>query len=307
MLPAGDGARLLTFGGGYYTIIRQKQRMICGCVPRTENKMGRASVFENRKWVPLFAGSAALSWACAFPLIKLGGRSFAVPRGKTRWQLVLFGLVNTALHYFFFYLGVSNSPGGRASILDSLGTFLLILAAAVVFREKLTLRSIFGCLLGFSGIVLINLGSTAGQFTLSGDGMLLCSSVCAMVGGLLTRVVTRKMDPLVATGHSLALGGALLIPAGLLMGAHPVGVHLKGLLILAALVAVSAVGFSFYNQLLRYHPVGQIAIYNAFIPVLGVVLSCLLLGEPFSWRYLLSGALVTVGICAVNLPGKGKN
>lgn len=200
--------------------------------------MGRASVFENRKWVPLFAGSAALSWACAFPLIKLGladfgiagtdtggkalfagarfllaglvvlavaklcGRFFAVPRGKTRWQLVLFGLVNTALHYFFFYLGVSNSPGGRASILDSLGTFLLILAA---------------------------------------------------------------------------------------------------------LVAVSAVGFSFYNQLLRYHPVGQIAIYNAFIPVLGVVLSCLLLGEPFSWRYLLSGALVTVGICAVNLPGKGKN
>lgn len=245
--------------------------------------MPKASVFENRKWVPLFAGSAALSWACAFPLIKLGladfgiagtdtggkalfagarfllaglvvlavaklcGRSFAVPRGKTRWQLVLFGLVNTALHYFFFYLGVSNSPGGRASILDSLGTFLL------------------------------------------------------------TRVVTRKMDPLVATGHSLALGGALLIPAGLLMGAHPVGIHLKGLLILAALVAVSAVGFSFYNQLLRCHPVGQIAIYNAFIPVLGVVLSCLLLGEPFSWRYLLSGALVTVGICAVNLPGKGKN
>lgn len=304
--------------------------------------MGRASVFENRKWVLLFAGSAALSWACAFPLIKLGladfgiagtdiggkalfagarfllaglvvlavaklcGRSFAVPRGKTRWQLVLFGLVNTALHYFFFYLGVSNSPGGRASILDSLGTFLLILAAAVVFREKLTLRSIFGCLLGFSGIVLINLGSTAGQFTLSGDGMLLCSSVCAMAGGLLTRVVTRKMDPLVATGHSLALGGALLIPAGLLMGAHPVGIHLKGLLILAALVAVSAVGFSFYNQLLRYHPVGQIAIYNAFIPVLGVVLSCLLLGEPFSWRYLLSGALVTVGICAVNLPAKAR-
>ena len=75
---------------------------------------------------------------------------------------------------------------------------------------------------------------------------------------------------------------------------------------LAALVAVSAVGFSFYNQLLRYHPVGQIAIYNAFIPVLGVVLSCLLLGEPFSWRYLLSGALVTVGICAANLPAKAR-
>ena len=36
------------------------------------------------------------------------------------------------------------------------------------------------------------------------------------------------------------------------------------------------------------------------------LLSCLLLGEPFSWRYLLSGALVTVGICAVNLPAKAR-
>ena len=40
--------------------------------------MGRASVFENRKWVPLFAGSAALSWACAFPLIKLGLADFGI-------------------------------------------------------------------------------------------------------------------------------------------------------------------------------------------------------------------------------------
>ena len=40
--------------------------------------MGRASVFENRKWVPLFAGSAALSWACAFPLIKLGLADFGM-------------------------------------------------------------------------------------------------------------------------------------------------------------------------------------------------------------------------------------
>lgn len=302
--------------------------------------MGQASVFENRKWVPLFAGSAAFSWACAFPLIKLGladfaiagtdtggktlfagvrfllaglavlviaklcGRSFTVPNGKVRGQLVLFGIVNTALHYFFFYIGVSNSPGGRASILDSLGTFLLIIAACVVFKEKLTLQKSLGCLLGLGGIVLINLGSTAGRFTLNGDGMLVCSSVCAMAGGLLTRVVTRKMDPLVATGHSLALGGALLVPAGLLSGARLVQINLHGILVLTALVTVSAVGFSFYNQLLRYHPVGQIAIYNAFIPVMGVVLSCLLLGEPFSLRYLVSGALVTAGICAVNLPAK---
>ena len=53
--------------------------------------MGRASVFENRKWVPLFAGSAALSWACAFPLIKLGLADFGIAGTDTGGKALFAG------------------------------------------------------------------------------------------------------------------------------------------------------------------------------------------------------------------------
>lgn len=299
------------------------------------------SPFQNKYLVPVFASLAALAWASAFPLIKLGlqyfsiagedtgsktlfagvrfflagllvlliakctGRSFAVG-GKRAWGwLLLFGIVNTALHYFFFYLGLSNSTGSRSAILDSLGTFLLIFFACLFFRdEKLTTRKTIGCLLGFGGILLINTGTAlndSGAFTLLGDGMILCSALCAAFGGILTRIVTRKTDALVATGYSLAIGGALLMAAGWIWGGRLTVFNSRGFFVLFLLILVSAVGFSLYNQLLSLNPVGEIAIYNALIPVLGVVLSCILLKEPFSAKYLLAGILVAAGICVVNM------
>ena len=39
---------------------------------------------------------------------------------------LLLGLVNTALHYFCYYIGLSNLTGSRSAVIDSLSSFLLI-------------------------------------------------------------------------------------------------------------------------------------------------------------------------------------
>ncbi|MGM9584607.1 MAG: EamA family transporter, partial [Faecousia sp.] len=75
-----------------------------------------------------------------------------------------------------------------------------------------------------------------------------------------------------------------------------------GIPILALLILISAVCFGIYNTLLTYHPISKIAIYNALIPVLGVVFSSLLLGEPFLWQYVVAGGMVAVGIIFLVMP-----
>lgn len=300
----------------------------------------KTNPFQNKYLVPVFASTAALAWAAAFPLIKMGISYFSIAPndtgaktlfagirfffagvlvliisaathrnfkigGKKQWgMMVLFGIVNTALHYFFFYLGLSNSTGSRSAILDSLGTFLLIIFACIFFKgEKMTLKKIIGCLLGFGGILLVNAGSSlqeSGAFTLKGDGMIICSALCAAFGGILTRIVTEKSDALVATGYSLSIGGGLLIIAGAAMGGKLTEITLGGIIVLILLILVSSLGFSLYNQLISLNPVGEVAIYNALIPVMGVILSCLLLKEPFSAKYIAAGIMVTAGICVVN-------
>ena len=299
------------------------------------------SIFQHPVWVVVFALTAAIAWGWAFPLIKLGfnafeitadmtgskmlfagirfavaglivllvarsnGRSFKTSR-LIDWRFIIaFALMNTALHYFFFYIGMSHSAGSRAAILNSLSTFLVVLLACACFKsDKLTYSKILGCVVGFCGILTLNLGGAeSGQFTWLGDGMIILNAICGAISNLMTRGLSRRVDVFVGTGYSLLIGGLLLLVAGLAFGGTLPNVNLFGILCLLLLIAISAIGFALYNKLLSCNPVGKVAIYNSLIPIVGAVTSCLCLGETFHYKYIIAGGLAASGIYIIN---KGK-
>jgi len=302
----------------------------------------RTSIFQRPAWVVVFALTAAIAWGWAFPLIKIGfnafgittdmtgckmlfagirfaaaglivlsvargsGRSFRMDIKKDWWFFLAFALMNTTLHYFFFYVGMSHSEGSRAAILNSLSTFLVVLLACACFKsDKLTSRKILGCAVGFSGILALNLGGTeSGQFTWLGDGMIILNAICGACANLMTRGLSRRVDVFVGTGYSLTIGGLLLIIPGLAFGGILPNVNILGIVCLLLLIAISAIGFALYNKLLSLNPVGKVAIYNSLIPIVGAVTSCLCLGETFHAKYVLAGGLAALGIYIIN---KGRN
>ena len=294
--------------------------------------------FFGGKAAPILAACCAILWSCAFPLIKTGLSEFAISSDDTFSQmlfagvrfiaagfcvllispasgkrsaaekksvpiLLLFGLVNTALHYLFFYVGLSASTGSRSAVIDSMSTFILIAVSGIVFPDdKFTRRKLFGCILGICGIITIYIGKgdLSGELTLRGDGMMIMSALFSACGGLLTRTALKKTDPFYATGISLAFGGLLLSGSGLFFGGRFGAFTLKGLMILSALIFISAAGFAVYNRLICENPISRIAIFNSLIPLMGIVLSCLFLGEPFDIRYIAAGLLSAAGIFTVN-------
>lgn len=301
-------------------------------------KNSNISIFQKPAWVVLFALTAAIAWGWAYPLIKLGfeewgitqsmtgskmlfagirfalsgfivliiafgaKRDFRVSRSKDWLYILLFSLMNTTIHYAFFYIGLSYSEGSRASILNSLGVFMLVLLACIFFKsDKLTLPKVIGCVVGFAGIVVLNIGGNdSGEFTMLGDGMIILNALCSAIAGLMTRGLGRRVDIFVGTGYSLALGGLLLIVPALFMGASLPCITPMGLLILLLLIIISSLGFTLYNKLLSCNPVGRIAIFNSLIPVVGVITSCLCLSEPFYITYVIATILAATGIYIIN-------
>ena len=299
------------------------------------------NIFTRPLWVSVFALTAAISWGWAYPLIKLGFEEFQIlpdmtgnkilfaglrfflsgvillaiaratkrsfrPHGSHSWSyLFIFTLLNTTFHYAFFYIGLSHSDGARAAILNSLGVFVLVLLACAIFpSDKLTKRKILGCLLGFVGILMLNLGSAqTSDFSFLGDGMIVLNALCSAFASLMTRGVCKRIDIFVGTGYSLGLGGGMLILIGLYLGGTLPTVTLWGLIILLLLTIISALGFALYNNLLRHNPIGKIAIYNSLIPVVGALTSCLCLDEPFYAKYAIAVVLAAGGIYIIN---KGK-
>lgn len=303
--------------------------------------MKKTSIFQHPVWVVVFALIAAIAWGWAYPLIKLGFEEFGITSAMTGskmlfagvrfmlsglivlaiakatnrdfrvktpsgWRYVLlFSLMNTTLHYACFYIGLSHSEGSRAAILNSLGVFMLVVLACAFFKsDKLTWRKILGCVIGFTGILILNIGSgKSGQFTWLGDGMIILNALCSAIAGLMTRGLSRRVDVFVGTGYSLAIGGLLLILPGLWMqGAFP-EITGMGILILGLLIGISTLGFTLYNKLLSCNPVGKVAIFNSLIPVVGAITSCIFLHEPFYGKYAIAAILATTGIYIIN---KGK-
>lgn len=301
----------------------------------------KKSIFQRPAWVVALALTAAIAWGWAYPLIKLGFAEFDITQAMTgskmlfagiRFSLsglivlaiaactkrkfrpakpidwgyiLLFALLNTTLHYTFFYIGLSYSEGARAAILNSLGTFLLVVLACLFFKtDRLTLRKVIGCIIGITGILILNVGNaSSGRFTWMSDGMIILNALCSAFAGLMTRGLSRRVDVFVGTGYSLALGGVLLIIPSLFMGGTLPHITMLGIVILMLLIGISALGFTLYNKLLSCNPVGKVAIFNSLIPVVGAITSCLCLGEPFYGKYVIAALLAMTGIYIIN---KGK-
>ena len=309
-----------------------------GSVKKTViNGQDRPGLFQRPLWVSLFALTAAVGWGWAYPLIKLGmvafgigahmtgskmlfaglrfflsglivlavaggsHRRFGLRKGSDVWFVLAYALLNTTLHYAFFYFGLSHNAGARSAILNSLSVFMVVILACVFFRsDRMTWRKATGCAVGFLGILTLNLGGkTTGGFTLLGDGMIILNALCGAGASLLTRGLGRRVDVVVGTGYSLAVGGVLLMVPAVMAGCRLPVVTPRGVVILLLLVAISSVGFSLYNKLLSCNPVGKVAIFNSLIPVVGAVTSCICLGEPFYWKYVAAGTLAAAGICII--------
>lgn len=298
--------------------------------------MENKNIFQKKQFVVLFALIAMFAWGCAYPFIKLGMKEWNIANddaggkmlfagvrftaagiftlGIAKWKgqpvfvkgkqdfamLFLFGLINTALHYYFFYSGLAYCEGGKASIINALSPFLLIILATIIFKEKVTKKKALGCVLGFLGIIIVNYGTSLDGFSFNGEGMIILNCICSAFGGILTRIVTKRVPAITATGYSLSLGGILLMGTGVLTGGRFTGVTIWGILLLLGLITISMVGFILYNQLICYNEISEIAIFNALIPVFGTLMSCILLKENFGINHLLGLICTSIGILTIH-------
>ena len=296
-----------------------------------------------RKTVVVWLGAliCCALWGSAFPFIKIGYRLFEIPATDTGTQILFAGmrfslagiltiilgsilsgkvlipqkssmpkifklcLLQTVIQYFFFYVGLANTSGVKASIIESVNVFAAIFIASLMFhQEKLTARKMIGSLSGFAGVVLVNIsgGSLDAGFKLLGEGAIMLSAVSYAFSSVLIKSYSKEENPVVLSGYQFVAGGIVMILIGILMGGQLSVVSAQGIGVLVYLAMVSAVAYSLWGILLKYNPVSRVTIFGFMNPVFGVILSAVLLGESntLGVTCLISLVLVSVGIYVVN-------
>lgn len=257
----------------------------------------------------LFAGCRfTLAGVLAILLGSLLERKWMLPKRSSFGKIGKLALIQTVAQYVFFYVGLAHTTGVKASIIGGMNVFVAILAASLLFRQEvLTARKILGSLIGFAGVVLVNLGGEKIEleFAWNGEGFIALSTIAYAFSSVLLKRYAKEEKPVVLSGCQFFAGGLLMIVCGLLLGGKIQAVTGAGLAMLGYLGLLSAVAYSLWGILLNYNPVSRVTVFGLMNPVFGVIFSALFLREGDSLDMACFGALflVCAGIFLVNAKG----
>ena len=234
------------------------------------------------------------------------GRSFKIKKEQIR-QLFVISIIFT-IQLSFFYLGLSKSNASRGTLLANFQPFFtLFLAHFFIPGDQITRRKIMGILMGFAGVAFVFLekkGVTSDFNT--GDTMILTAAFLWACNAVYTKRIISAFQPFQITLFPMVFSVPLFFLGGMVWD-HPMITSINGKIIGAMVyqsLVTASFGFVVWNSLLQKY--GAVALHSFIfiMPITGVLLGGLILGEPITANILIAMLLIVAGILIIHFRQK---
>ena len=237
-----------------------------------------------------FAASLSL---LGVQLVRDGGRIFRTYDVRGYMSMAGLGFLGLFLYSGLYYYGLSQLTSQEACLLNYLWPMMIVLFAALLLGERITLRTAVALLLSFSGVVVLTLG---GEGSAEGNGLLgtaacLLAALCYGLFCVLNK--RRNIDQTVMMIMAWGVTAVCSLPVTLLTEewVTPMWTQWIGLLWLG--VFIDAVGYLWWAMALQEaRDAATVANLAYAVPLLSLVVSAITLGEEMSGAAV--GALVLI-------------
>lgn len=226
-----------------------------------------------------------------------------LPRDRrTLADLLVLAVFNVVVPFTLISWGEQSISSGVASILNATMPLFTILVASITIGESVTPSRLTGIAVSFAGVVIVvsrnvEASNFAGELAVAATA---CSYAVATVYA--RRRVGHLRPMTIALGQ---VGLALPIVAfAALVVEHPWTVPLRPQPILATLwlgALGSAVAYLISFRLLARWDATRTSLVTYLLPIVGVTLGAVVLGEQVDGRVIVGAALVIGGVALVNL------
>lgn len=250
-------------------------------------------------WRTVVSGAVLLPWLVRdLRRGKIGMR--ALP------ALAMLGFLAFVVAKALGYWGVNLSTGLNASLLTSVEPLLTMVLARMWLREAFTRRKLWGLALGSGGAyLLIARGLRLPDFSAAGvlgDLLFVAGLVMEALYSVWGKATLQRHSPLTVTAATIVAAAVIWIPVLAVDGAQngwdaPGWVGIGAVLYMALGCTVIAYLAWFYA--LTHMEAGVAGMSILLQPLVGVLLSAMLLNERLPPAALLGGALVVTGLYLV--------
>ena len=232
----------------------------------------------------------------------------SIPFKMPVWiQLFVLGFFGFCIHNYLMFAALEHTEAGKGAIINGAIPAIVMILNYLFYRQKITLLSLLGVILSVSGVVLVvtegkiynllNLNINKGEFMF----------LIAIMGWSLYSVIARPLletyRAIWVTAYSCLAGGILMLPLlGLNLGptlellSDPFVV----LILLIQGVLTMGLGFLWYYEGIKSMGPVSASMYLNLIPIFGVFLALITIGEVPSLPVVVGGVAVIFGVLMTN-------
>lgn len=242
-----------------------------------------------------------LRFAILLPLL------LVLKRPALPWRKILAigALINMGQFAFLFAALRADATAGLASLLIQTQAPLTILLSFLVFGERITTAQSLGLAVAVAGLAIFA-ANAGGNVTALGLVLILCGAFSWSLGNLVLKrtgpvntlalfVWASLVPPLPMLALSRAVEGPS--PLATIAALPPEG----WAAVVYVAIASTVLGYSLWGALLARHPAAHVTPFALLVPVVGIAVAAIVLGErpdPLDW---LGGAVILTGLALLQL------
>ena len=280
------------------------------CVPVLWGGTFIAGRIVSGQLPPATAGFLRYVLACVALLVVLhfseGLRALGQLSKRQMLGTVALGATGILAYNLLFFHALALLPAGRTSLIVALNPVVTLLLATVLLGDRMSRLRWLGIALALVGVwIVVTRGELVQLLASVGLGELsMFGAVCAWaVYTLLGRKLLQGLSPVVVTLWASLWGmlflGLVAAPEVAQLQAAAFTPQVAASLLYLGVFG-TAVAFVWYYEGIRKLGTARTVVFNNLVPVFGVLLGWLILGEPLSLSLLVGGSLAIAGVFLVN-------
>lgn len=234
-------------------------------------------------------------------IVYLRRAKLRMPNRSEAIRLMSVGLLGFGVSVGAQFVGTDLSNAINGALVTSASPAFILIFAAIILREKLTMQRIAAVALATIGVLVI-LDLSKADFSSAAFVGNLALAAAALTWGLfsvLLKKVSSEMDTMVVTLFGFAGGLFLTIPAAAVeltqrsIGTIDGGVIL-GILYLGVVSTAGAMWF--WNQAFTLVDASVASLFFFAQPLVGAILGVVILGQEMTSSLLIGGVLIGLGV-----------
>jgi drug/metabolite transporter (DMT)-like permease len=202
---------------------------------------------------------------------------------------------------FLQNIGLEYTTASVSSVLQSTTPVFTLMLSFAFLKENFGWREILGVIVGMTGVTLLSTGGNLANLTGSmfvGNVLQVGVAASYAVSGIVGKVLLKKYQPMLVVTLTFLIGGGLLTSFAVVFERNlwPASLSNEVILALLLLSFLYCLGLVSWYDVLRRTRVFRLYVILFAMPVLGVLISVIVLAESFTLLDVVFSGLTLIGV-----------